>query len=272
MLNKRNGRWMVNDSFPAREKVMKSFLYVLHHISVVAPVSESFSQELISNLQKNAVTLSAYKKGNHERTYMIYYDSASGQTYMMMKDSEQAFKMHIPGYEQPAGSYYKLQPDYWRSRNIFNSKPSEIKKIIVHYPRKAEISFMIKVGDERIQLHTYPEQAVINEFSPETIKQYLYNFKEREFTEFIDSLPSEAKKSMLDSPPYATITLTERSGRTSSISLYQVPKGKGNYEYPLTKNINPDWLYGILGGTKEVVGLKYITIARILKKRTYFYR
>ena len=182
-LDKTENNWQINNRYKVKNNSMEIILQTIKNISVQRPVSESRYNKVIQDLATNGVKIEIYQNREQKptRIYTIGSNTSNHSgTYMLLKDQEQPYIMHIVGFNGILGPRYGLQGQevnttIWRDRNIFKLKAEEIKSLQLINEKGMDSSFTIK--NERENLTLFDFQQIKIKSQKETLLSYLNLFQ-----------------------------------------------------------------------------------------------
>ncbi len=182
-LDRAEKNWKINDMHKVRKNAMKIILKTIKNISMQRPVSESSYNNVIKGLATSGVKIEIYQnqEGRPTRTYTIGDNTPDHTgTYMLLKDQEQPYVMHIIGFNGIMGPRYGLQVqkvdiNAWRDKMIFNLIPQEIKSVSVINQIEKGSSFTIKNSNGNLILKNYQKEII--DAKQGILMAYLTNFR-----------------------------------------------------------------------------------------------
>tara|TARA_B100000953_G_C17998262_1_gene414298 strand:- start:377 stop:1300 length:924 start_codon:yes stop_codon:yes gene_type:complete len=223
-LDKTENNWEINNRYKVRNNSMEIILQTIKSISVQRPVSESRYNKVIKDLATNGVKIEIYQNREEKptKTYTIGNNTADHSgTYMLLKNQEQPYIMHIIGFNGILGPRYGLQGQevsatIWRDRNIFKLKAEEIKSLQLINEKGMDSSFTIK--NEKGNLTLFDFQQIEIKSQKETLLSYLNLFQDINCESFKDESVMEK---LVDEKKLYTFIIRHQN-RMDSLSIYQM--------------------------------------------------
>ena len=223
-LDKTENNWQINNRYEVRNNSMKIILQTIKNISVQRPVSESRYNKVIKDLATNGVKIEIYQNREEKptKTYTIGNNTTDHSgTYMLLKNQEQPYIMHIIGFNGILGPRYGLQGQevsatIWRDRNIFKLKAEEIKSLQLINEKGMDSSFTIK--NERGNLTLFDFQQIEINSQQETLLSYLNLFQNINCESFKDE---SVREKLVDEKKLYTFIIGHQNGM-DSLSIYQM--------------------------------------------------
>ena len=223
-LDKTENNWEINNRYKVRNNSMEIILQTIKSISVQRPVSESRYNKVIKDLATNGVKIEIYQNREEKptKTYTIGNNTADHSgTYMILKNQEHPYIMHIIGFNGILGPRYGLQGQevsatIWRDRNIFKLKAEEIKSLQLINEKGMDSSFTIK--NEKGNLTLFDFQQIEIKSQKETLLSYLNLFQDIN----CESLKDESVMEKLVDEKKLYTFIIRHQNRMDSLSIYQM--------------------------------------------------
>ncbi len=223
-LDRMENNWQINNRYKVRNNSMEIILQTIKNISVQRPVSESRYNKVIQDLATNGVKIEIYQNREEKptKTYTIGNNTADHSgTYMLLKNQEQPYIMHIIGFNGILGPRYGLQGQevsatIWRDRNIFKLKAEEIKSLQLINEKGIDSSFTIK--NERENLTLFDFQQIEIKSRKETLLSYLNLFQNINCESFKDE---SVREKLVDEKKLYTFIIGHQNGM-DSLRIYQM--------------------------------------------------
>lgn len=134
-LKKDNNSWLVNNLFPVREDAINTLLSTANKIRIKKPVSKIAFKNVVKYIATTAVNIEFFIEDEMVKSYKIGSNTPDHLgTYMMLKNSERPFVMHIPSFNGFLSPRYGIQGNTinissWRSNTVFNLSMEDINYI-----------------------------------------------------------------------------------------------------------------------------------------------
>ena len=226
-LEKKDGRWMLNNKFQARQDLTNQLLNVVTRIESQAPVGKAAYQNVLREMLASNIQVQIFYEGENkpERVYYVGGPTLDSKgTYMLMeingKPAERPHIVRIPGLDAYLTPSYEMEEDMWRSRTVFSLSPEAIQSISIRYPAENMQSFSLEAeGRDSFTLFNYLHEA-------EPVKQaYLYAYASF-FTDVqIENFENEneLRTEIVRQTPYAIVEVKSKTGETTSTKLFFMP-------------------------------------------------
>lgn len=133
-LEKNDNIWFINDTYKVREDAISTLLSTIKTIEIQQPVSDNAYNNVIRNLATIGVKIDIYSN-NLLKSYVIGHSTMNHLgTYMIMKDAENPFIMHIPGFNGFLSPRYGIEGNSlnissWRDNTVLNISSENIIEI-----------------------------------------------------------------------------------------------------------------------------------------------
>ncbi|MBC8267022.1 MAG: DUF4340 domain-containing protein [Flavobacteriales bacterium] len=257
-LDREDGNWRVNNRFKARENTVNILLKTIKNISVQRPVSESRYNMVIKDLATNGVKIEIYLNNNESptKTYFIgnNTDDHTG-TYMILKNQEQPYIMHIIGFNGIMNPRYGLQGQevnitIWRDRTIFDLNAKEITSINLINEKDLKSSFSIKNTNGNQMLFNY--QSKEEKIKKEAIITYLNKYQEIN----CETFKKEHLKQQLKNSDKLYSLFVAHQNKVDSLIIYSMKK-EGDAKTK-EKNSTVERMYAILNDGDVMLIQNYV--------------
>jgi len=268
-LHRQEDTWYVNEHMYARSKAIDQFFNFLEDLRVEAPAPENNRDELLGMIEENPIHVQIYKQNRMVRNYLVEQSPAKkGQTYMMVHQSRKPFLMSLPGFQGDLAPLYRMDPEYWRDRTLFDYSGLELKAIEVVYPGNSSASFHLTYDQDRFRLRS-PEEQPVPKFNTNKAARYFSYFSNVRFHSVITD-NQHLSDSLRQSPPYCTIRLTDVKGDYRKLLTYRKKAESGKDAFGQQSPWDLNFLYGRYEHSEEILLIKYTEIDPLLKEINYF--
>ena len=149
-LEKKAEEWFVNDTFLVRKDAIATLLSTCRKIRIKKPVPRAALDNVVQFIATTAVYVEFFETNKMVKAYWIGSNTPDHLgTYMLLKDSEAPFVMHIPSFNGFLSPRYGIQGNTlnisdWRSNTVFNMPSKDIKKIKYTDCLNQENSYLLK--------------------------------------------------------------------------------------------------------------------------------
>ncbi|HNX86548.1 MAG TPA: hypothetical protein PKN12_06440 [Bacteroidales bacterium] len=284
------GQWKVNDKYQAQKLTVEMLLKTMSELAVSQPVASAAQDNIIREMAVNAVKVEVYQKvyridwGGwirwfpHEKRTKVFYVGGATQnnlgSYMLMENSSRAFVTYLPGFRGFVSPRFSPIEKYWRDYTIFRKQIPEIASVKVEIPGTPELSYELKNnGSNFFTFISLADNRIIPDYDTLKALNFLSGFRNLNFETLINDMDLHRKDSILSSPPFIVITLTDTAGVQRSIKTWhkQGPEGQtdplGN---PLPYDL--DRLYALVNDGQDFTLIQYFTFDKVLRPKTFFLR
>ncbi|MFI5221203.1 MAG: DUF4340 domain-containing protein [Bacteroidia bacterium] len=216
---KEKNKWIVNGKYAADQDKIFILLSTMHDVQVRNPISDSEHNTVVADLATAGIKAEFYAGEKNVKT--IYVGSATPDqtgTFMLVEGSSKPFVTHISGFAGYLTSRFITIEKYWRSKEVFNLKGSDIKEISVSYPEHPERSFLL---ENKTQPVLSSNGRLINA-DLKFLNFYLESFHGLFFEVYANATPA-----MMDSIskriPFCIFRITKPDGKTTTLRLFNKP-------------------------------------------------
>jgi len=285
VLEKQNGHWRVNDAFKAMPPKMALFLKTLERVKVYYPVPEAQHNNVVKALAAEAVKVELYEK-DADRPFKTYYVGGPTKentgTFMIMEVNGQVaetpYVTHIPGFDGFLTPRYDTDPVNWRDLGVFRYDINDIQSVRIAYHFVAEASFEIEVtGPDSVRIEPL-DSTVAPPPGREAHQPWMV-----EYLSFFRNLNAEAlvndfskKDSILGTPPFVTITVTDWEGRQRQAKLFYKEIDKRS-KSQLTRQGDPqpydlDRYWALINDGRDFVIVQDFVFGKLFRRYQEFFQ
>jgi hypothetical protein len=261
-LTRNSDGWIVNHEYPADDQLMLKFLRAIRTLSVKSPVPLA-GQEAIMELLKESGVEVKIKLGWKTKTFRVLQID-NKPTYMVLGNSKSPFLVEVPGLIGEVGELFIPDENTWREKVVFAYDVEQIAGIKLNYPSSPEKGFeIILAGDNKYELYYFTEKVKIKDYAESAVFRYITYFSYVPYTCLLTSVLPEKADSLRNAIPFATISVTDKPGKISSIQLHLMPlEGKAGFD--------PNMLYGLMDNGQELLLLTFVNVDLLLKELDFF--
>jgi len=280
-LARQGGVWFVNGKYPAREELVASLFDAITRVTSLCPVPTAAHDNVIRELLTRHVRTQIFDaKNNLLKSYWVGGPTVDGQnTYMLLEiNGEPASRPHmtyIPGFKGYLTPRFNTDEENWRSRVLFNYTRQDINTLRIEYPDDEKKSFIInRVAEDSFEVGPVDKKFEVKEtYQQKYIRQYL-DFYSSIYIEAYDNSYS-LKDSMMQTVPFATITVTEKDNSVNKVNLFRMPLNKRS-KAQFDENGNEitydiDHFHASIHDGKDWAIAQYYVLGKLLRNYKDFY-
>jgi hypothetical protein len=282
------GMWRVNDKFMAREEGIGIMLKTLLNLSVKAPVPLTARNNVIRRLAAKSVKVEIYQRvyridlfGRiqlfpHEKLTKTYFVGDVAQdnigTFMIMKGSDEPFVTYLPGFRGFVSSRYSTLEEDWREHIIFHHRLPDIANLSMAFGDKPEWSFSIDNPDNRgFKLNAGIGGRPVTDYDTAKVIEFLGSFANVRFESFLNDVDKAKRDSITSSRPYYQISLTDRLGKTFTVTTFRkLPPGGQVDMHGNPVTYDRERMYALVNDNKDLVFVQFFVFDHIMKPLPYF--
>jgi hypothetical protein len=267
-------KWMVNNKYFARPDAMKVLLGTIASVNVKEPVGTKALPNIIKQIATQSVKVEIYKG---TECIKVYYVGGATQdqtgTYMVLENSSVPFIVNKPGFVGYLTGRYFTDEAMWRDNSVFQYSFNEIASVSVKINANSDKSFtVINEGNNSFKLLDKQNNS-LNGFDSQVVKEYIAGFKKVKCESYLTTFTPHRLDSLLKTQPIGSLSVTDRKGKVNMITLYFRP----NFSQAIDDDGNvlpfdPDAMYGVLPGNKQVVVCQYFVFDPLMKDVSYFFK
>ncbi len=262
ILTNKNNKWFINNKFPAKEQALNFLLLVSNQLKIKNPVMRIYMDSINSELELNGKTVKFYNNDNDiiKEWKVGNFDKKIGATCIKLKNTEMSFFAYLPGILHDINKIIEKKNFY--ETTIFDYKYYELKEIKVSYTDSSELSFGLKINNNKAELYSIKTGELMTNIDLKAVGRYLTYFEDIKFESIIEGITKAERDSILIAKPKHKITVTDRNGITKSLNTYE------RYNKYGKKDIHK--INAIFNKNEEIIVIKYYNIDLILKELGFF--
>ena len=280
-------KWLVNEKYPAQNQSIGLLLKTMVGLEVQQPVAKAAHNTIVKELAVNAVKVEVYQQVfridlfgirmfPHEKLTKVYYVGGATQSnlgcFMLMQDSSEPFVVYLPGFRGFVSPRYSPIEKYWRNYIVFRKNIPEIAKVRVEIPATPEYSYEVRNnGQNKFILVSLKDQAEVKNYDTLKLLNFLSGFRSLAYEALLNDMDKLRKDSILRSRPFITITLTDTSGVSKTITTFHKKGPDGQTDpkgAPLPYDL--DRLYASVNDGKDFTIIQYFTFDKVLRPLPFF--
>lgn len=274
LVRKGKDHWEVNDSYKARRDAIKTLLETLYRMELSNFLKERTKETVIKRMAVYGKEVQLFKNGEHFKTFYVGTDSPSEMsTYMMNKGADSPYAVYMPGFNGFLSTRFFTQPELWRSRDLTDMNPDDIKEVEMHYPDSAAASFKVTVySQDSISVTSLRGNEPLLKVNQINAKFFVASFRNLKYEgSILTTDPIWTRRdSLLKSQPVFKTIVKSNDGRVTSISGYKIKGPEESFDPDLEPSkYDPDRMHGFINDERMIL-LQYKTLGNILKPIDYF--
>lgn len=219
------GKWMVNQQFPARQDAVINLLETIKLLEVRSPVGKNLYNNTMKLMAARSVKIEIYQKSQLVKTYYVGHPTMDNLgTFMYLEHSTVPYIMHIPGFNGFLSTRYFANENEWRDRIIFRFDPRTIIHIDVKNTTKADRNFSVSRNpDSTFAVSFTQPQKLIPNIDVMKMRNYLEGYSKTNFERIDVKISAQQKDSILKTPPFSVVTVTDDRNYSKVVKLYRKP-------------------------------------------------
>ena len=252
--------WQINKNYYARPRAVRALLHLLSNLEINSPVPKSAKKEVFNSFSHQSVFVTIESGNRLLKAYRITEeDSMKLGSVMMLRDDEEPYVVHLPGFDGRISMLMPLDAQIWRDKTIFQYKPGDVLSVDVEYPDNPQASFVYSFfGIDNLEIKSKMLNKSIK-INRDAAKNYLTGFASVSYVEQVNKQSKLLYDSLKNQRPYCEIRVKNTSNEINTIKTYRIPiaheKGKFNY----------DKMYAVIQKDTVPVLIKYVDFDPIMK-------
>ncbi len=275
-----SGVWFVNGKYRAREDLMQSILEAITRVVSRSPVPAAAHDNVILDMSSKGVHVEVFDSDNELlKSYWVGGPTIDGQnTYMLLEETgtpvSRPHMTYIPGFKGYLTNRFNTDEEIWRTRQVFNYQPEEIKSLHVEYPGDEAKSFSItRVAEDSFSLSPLNEKFRLNsDYKQKYIRQYLAFYSSIYLEAFQNDYAK--KDSVVKTTPYCIITV--RTGNSvNEVKMFYMPVSKRSKTQFDSKGnemtYDVDRYFASLNNGRDFAIVQYYVFGKLLRSYQEFF-
>ena len=209
-------RWKVNDQLADRSMIDVLFA-TLQQVEPKRPVAESLRDSMAALLDTNGVVVKLYEGDNLLKEFIAGGNATKTQAYFKYPEEEDSYVMVIPGYRVYASGIFELEEYGWKDRYVFNFNWRNFKSLKASFPNTPQRDFEVAMGK------SYFEILGMTAVDTTKLNDFLNIVSLVEVDQFLNQEEIIGYDSLLAGKPLMKVEVSDISGKTYSLSLYDQP-------------------------------------------------
>lgn len=273
-LKKVGNHWIVNGGPKARQDAIDVLMLTFYRMEMRNFLQEKMKDPVYKRMSVYGKEVKIYGKGKLMKHIYIGTETPDEMaTYMMIKNADAPYAVHIPGFNGFLSSRFFTQEELWRSREIFSLAQDQISEVEMIYPSAPNESFKIRAFNrDSLTVSSLDGKTIVRNVNTMNVQMYLNSFKTVSYEgAIVPSDPIWARKdSLLASQPVFRLAVKDKTGQTKTLIGYAIkpPTESFDPEVPLPDK-DPDRLHAFIN-EKDMVLVQYYGLQNILQPLEYF--
>ena len=292
LLQRTDDGWLVDNQYPANQKLVDEMLYTIDHMRITAPVSVKKNANIITRLASNNTKVEIYqilprinlfnavKLFYHETRSRVFYIGGTTQdnqnTYILKEGDDNVYMAHLPGFRGSISSRFSANPIDWRDHLIYDVQIGDIESLQLEITDNPDNGFIIKENG-RFQYTMNRLNGEPVDFSDNKVLNLLSSFSDVRFESFLDDIEPARRDSIINSPFQERLTLTTKDGKSRSVTTFRLRTNSDIYDYSKDDIDNfhdmltdPDHKYALLSEGNEFVLIQDFVFGKLLKPADFY--
>ena len=292
LLQRTGNGWLVDNQYPANQKLVDEMLYTVDHLRITAPVSVKKNKNIITHLSATNTKVEIYqilprinlfnvvKLFYHETRSRVFYIGGTTQdnqnTYILKEGDENVYMAHLPGFRGSISARFSANPMDWRDHVIYDVPISDIESVKLEITDDPDNGFIIKEnGRYQYTMNRLNGEPV--DFSDNKVLSLLSSFTDVRFEAFLYDIEPARRDSIINSPFQQRLTLTTKDGKSSSVTTFRLRTNSDIYDYSEEDLDNfhdmltdPDHKYALISEGNEFVLIQDFVFGKLLKPADFY--
>jgi hypothetical protein len=262
-LSKKNGFWLLNDTFKANPNIIENLLDAIARIQIKYVPPQAAVPAIINDLAKNGIRVEIFDR-NHKKIMGYYVGGSTVDergTHIIRENSDLPFVGELAGWEGNLRFRFRMKGNEWRDKTIFEYQVRDLASVELTYPKQQLASFQLTQKNGAFQLKSTSSLRKSMNISTSRGIAYLNGFEKLGAEAFETNNPY--RDSIENSLPFVTVSIKEKEGKKRSLKVWPIYPLQSSNAGIITKNE-----YGIVERffAKDETGEFYLIQDRVFRK------
>lgn len=286
--------WTVNEEHHASQRMINEMLYTLTRMRIKMPVSVKKSDNIVTRMSATNTKVEVYqivprinlfnkiKLFYHETRSKVFYIGGVTQdnngTYILKEGGDKVYVVYLNGFRGFISARFSANPMDWRDHIIFSEPLANIASLKLEINNDPENSFVInEIGRYQYTMNNLKGEPI--EYSDNKVLALLSSFGDVRFEAFLNDIEPARRDSIINSPFQQRLTLTNKEGKSVSVTTFSLRANDDVYAYSEEDINNPDFhdmltdpdhQYALISEGNEFVLIQDFVFGKLLKPAEYY--
>lgn len=223
-VERKDGYWVVNDTYPAEPVIISELLRTLSLLEVKFIPPQSMVSNILKSLGTHGRRVDIWDgNGKLLKTYYVGGVTQDGMgTFMLMEGSNQPFVVTMKYFVGSVSVRYHLDEKDWRDLSLLPSHGKTWTRFAVEYPRQRDKSFVLQRDGDQWQVDPFFELSPRSKgkVDQDMVETYLRDIRALKIEGFMNDAPERDSISRL--LPFCRIHWTTADGEEYQLGLHPI--------------------------------------------------
>lgn len=286
--------WYVQDSVKAMPQKMDELLATIHNVTLQQIVAKTAQSNINKMMSVNAIKVEIYQNApkfklfgipffTKDRKVKTYYMGPATMdnvaNYAILEGFDEPCIVYIPGFRGFLTPFYAYNPIDWYSCDLFETKITRIKSLLVEDFENPEESYYVEKSGARFFSLYNSKNEQIMDYDTVKLLDMLSEYRDKNYERYLANLSKSAIDSIIRFNHFKTITLTDVDGKKTTLEMYRKLEKDpyyldaivGRMEQPEDEPYNRDKFYAVLNGdVSHLVQCQYYHFDRQIQPLSFF--
>jgi hypothetical protein len=211
-------KWMINNSFEVDRKLIQVFFATLLQAEPRRRVAQKLKDSVHQQIMKEGMDVQLYQGETLLKNYRVLGNNRKTETYYELYGESTPYVVAIPGYRVYVGAIFELNAYDWRDKRIFNFNWQNFKRLTANFQRSERESFSISFQGKFFGIDGYQKADTTQ------LNDYLDAVSLVQAVQYVSEGESTTYDSLLHTPPYFSIEVTDIANRIYLLDVFQPNK------------------------------------------------
>ncbi|MEN9523851.1 MAG: hypothetical protein RL065_2228 [Bacteroidota bacterium] len=267
----KDNSWKVNSKYLVRKDAIQLLLQGIHDLKVNRPVSIKEHNNVVKEMAASAIKVEIFS--DEAEPIKKYYVGAIAKNYQgnyfLLDGSEQPYLVEIPGFEGEVSVRYIVNELDWRTKNITQLKPNDIKNVsVIYFDERKDESFSIAP----LNLNEY--KMMPDEGKPDTKKCFELFSSFKNLNALAYTLNIAETDTFKKLSPFAMIEIIDKNNVKQNIELVHGPLSKRSKkqfdDFGRPMRFDEENYFAWINNHNDFIKIQDFALRNILKTKKYF--
>ena len=286
LIRQENGRWLLNNQYPADVVAVNNLLSVLRNAVVKRPVPAIQKEEVTNLLDTHGYKVEVFKQSHwinlpgvikmiprKKRIHGFFIASFEGETtsYARLLRSNDPYEIHIPGSDANISRRFVPDVNFWKDPVVISLQPKQIKRVEVHNLSDQARSFVLNVdGNDLVVLQQSDGRVVEQELiNMRKMDLFLRSFIGLFYEKLLSDYQVKEYHDYMSDQPFMQIRVYDRSDNQTTLAFYRLDVSHSETLLPIFSAYDPNRFILLVNGETYALA-QYLVFNRIMRSLSYF--
>lgn len=140
------GRWLVNNTWPADLQMIKVLMAALRQVEPHRPVSAARADSVNALLKSRGTAVTLTFSDGGSRSYTVGGSRGKTEAWFRNEGDPTPYVAIIPGYRVYVSGIFEMDAGGWRNKRVFDFNWRNFKSLTASFPREPKADFVVEMN------------------------------------------------------------------------------------------------------------------------------